>query len=564
MSCYCVIEICEAKNNPAWDSPYVLVPLSFFKPEAVGHTVVYYPTPPYTYDLTAKVKDLVLRQAPPDKSWGEKECKMWNVAVTYEVGVQMLKSMKATKKTKKRKTTTNAEVKQIQPLAKVVRRIMNRSSQPEVISQAQAQGVVDQPMLVQPQHISQAQAQGVFAQPMLVQPQHISQAQAQGVVAQPMLVQPQGDTSQVLLDISNLESPNNESYPATSLRRDEVQANNDNDNSLSVDMMKQVLFSVPTQPCTQHQSQPQGSGSPTPVSTTGNHSIADMSIVMSDQEDGFNASNMSGSTEPGSLNLTPLNFREEIVTSSPQTPSAQGGDEYVLVRKKQLDDLENRLSHIIESKISNIVGKAVEQKTKPRFDEMHNKFREVLVLLAENHPNNDILTYDMFKNLHKEVVLPLHTYKDFTKFEALVQKNSKNVTTDMKKFITTTTSSTPDAQDNLKAVLGRFMDNEVLVLFTASKGNKLKSSSETKKPILKKTAFCSCLLDSFFAVYNTGGEQKLPEAIFYRALGTLINGARTFLGGDVVAALEAQLSVTNSASVNEDVENDDENSMDDS
>ncbi|KAJ8687088.1 hypothetical protein QAD02_022882 [Eretmocerus hayati] len=63
VSGFCVIEINEAKRNPGWGSPSVLDPMSFFKPGTVGDSVVYYPSPPYQYDLTVKLENAIREQA---------------------------------------------------------------------------------------------------------------------------------------------------------------------------------------------------------------------------------------------------------------------------------------------------------------------------------------------------------------------------------------------------------------------------------------------------------------------------------------------------------------------
>ncbi|KAJ8684816.1 hypothetical protein QAD02_020609 [Eretmocerus hayati] len=148
-------------------------------------------------------------------------------AQTYEIAVQKLKATRAVKKARERRKTTNPRMNQVQPIAKVVRGMMNNSGQ----------------------HLL------------------ILRVQGQKASAQATLVQHQGDTTQILIHIPNKESSNNESCAATKSEEVGVPLNIDSDNSLSADAIKQVLFGVHTQPSAQV------SSSPTPVLATDHHFV---------------------------------------------------------------------------------------------------------------------------------------------------------------------------------------------------------------------------------------------------------------------------------------------------
>ncbi|KAJ8666200.1 hypothetical protein QAD02_007862 [Eretmocerus hayati] len=126
---FLVIEICEAKNNPIWENPFVLVPTTFLKPQT-GDSIVRYPSPPYSYDDTVSLQGFVESQAIPPPSWEEKKCIIHNVAANHQVGLQMLTAIRATKKTQKKrsKAMINQQEKNLVPLSTMVTKVREQNN----------------------------------------------------------------------------------------------------------------------------------------------------------------------------------------------------------------------------------------------------------------------------------------------------------------------------------------------------------------------------------------------------------------------------------------------------
>ncbi|KAJ8665409.1 hypothetical protein QAD02_007071 [Eretmocerus hayati] len=536
VSGFCVIEVNEAKTNPAWSSPFVLVPISFFKPDAVGNPIVYYPSPPYQYDLTVELDNAVRQQASPDISWGEKTCKMINLAATYDIGVQILKSTKDARKPRRRKA--NNVPKKLEPMEKLVKK-MNKNTR---VSTTVHEAPRSTPPNIVPQNGIQMPLCDISNMEVSISSVPVDsntgmmEVRGSGEnVVQECLTPPM---DQVQFPESLLIRNNLTANPV--LPDNEITTNSNSETALSNSAMKLNLFStVPGLPENFDSLIPQPNPSLDPTSDL---TMASFESSSSTAFDASSANDNSSFDLNQFLVLNNTNSQLNTMSPSPAITAAPQSEEYVLVNKTQLFDLGNFIATRVQKSVEAIIGKIVEKKTKTTFDNLDQSVQEMYnTLIGQRGDRNNILTYDQFKTTHN-LNLPAHTYELF-----------------LEKFITSTISRDTDAQDNLRGVLKRFMDNEVLVLFTASRSNR--SKSKYQKPIFKTTTFGSCLLESFLIVYKIGKDQKLSENAFFRAFGNVINNARTILGPEVVAKLESVLplmSLDASLDANNDLEDGDE------
>ncbi|KAJ8678103.1 hypothetical protein QAD02_013890 [Eretmocerus hayati] len=203
---------------------------------------------------------------------------------------------------------------------------------------------------------------------------------------------------------------------------------------------------------------------------------------------------------------------------------------YIILSKKEYFDMEKRINAKIESTVSKAVTKVVDDKMKPRLDKFDLDMIEVKAIARHKPENQDILTSEGFKELY-DFNLALTTYNDFLEFNAAIQGKNledeeetkyKNVASDLKKHIKTMCNCSVDPEDNCKAVMRRFLKNELIVLFTAKKPS-------GSKPIFKNTAFFTCMLDVMLQVPSINGKYALDDGILASHIATLINITKTSL-----------------------------------
>ncbi|KAJ8675835.1 hypothetical protein QAD02_011621 [Eretmocerus hayati] len=506
---FCIVELSNIEDEPPWDDPLVIVPIEFMAPKlkvgAAGASFIMYPSMPHSLNDKDLIKDFVTKRVTPPESWGTKQCVVKNVAVTYEMALELLAAIKAAKakSQKKRKITQSKNVNKVSPITLAPKR---KKRQPKKKSKTPE---IDPDPLLDSTEIQ--------------------------------------NSSEILVDISNTVAIEQQSCVVTGLVQNELQfvdgqLEGQSDVVPSNSDMKDALFEMPKELANiQSTDVPDATIS---FSTDSDQSMLHASSPMlmakeynSTHSDEWEGSNLTVLEPTENDNITTSNVLMEQTMAVnggesyipiQQVVTSNEGHSYILVDQKHFLGLENRLNAAIKSEVSSAVGRVVDQKVKPRLDRLDLGMKEMIAIAKSKAQDKDILTLDGFQELY-DFNFGLTSYEEFLRFESAIRGKNikdedepkyKDFASNLKKHMKTTSNCLVDAEDNCKSIMRRFLDNDLIVSFTAKKPN-------GSKPIFKKTAFYSCMLDALLFVHNKDGKQTLDDGILTSYVGILINITKT-------------------------------------
>ncbi|KAJ8681800.1 hypothetical protein QAD02_017592 [Eretmocerus hayati] len=101
-----------------------------------------------------------------------------------------------------------------------------------------------------------------------------------------------------------------------------------------------------------------------------------------------------------------------------------------------------------------------------------------MISLKPAQDTSKIVTFDDLVNLHK-FDFPLTDYGDFLDLDSQIERNHKDLKTNLMNYISSATNSKIDAKDNVNSILKKFVHTSVLILHTARKPAHEPSATKT-------------------------------------------------------------------------------------
>ncbi|KAJ8667032.1 hypothetical protein QAD02_008694 [Eretmocerus hayati] len=312
---FCLVELSEIKNEPAWDEPLVVVPFPFILPKTTeaGATTIRYPSMPHSLNDKDMIKDFVTKEAVPPESWGEKECIIKNVAVTYEDTAKMLAAAITAREEKPQKKGELIKIKSITPAP--------------------------------------------------------SEAHQLPIVPK------------VSVDVSNTHVTSTQLCPESIDKMDDNMREIEPGKYVPSTQLKDDLLTMPEELA----------------------SFGQKAVISSDYP---SAEDIRSATENGS-ELVAENGRDldQLSTLEHNTSVDQmsmnlshESESLMIVTKNELLDLNNDMKSLINSSVTQIVGKVVDQKMTPQFRIVHLDLEEIRAIAESHSENVGTLTFNAFSN----------------------------------------------------------------------------------------------------------------------------------------------------------------------